>query len=273
MTNEQLQTLLQESLTVIRRAGAFMKAEQSKVTSEQIEDKARNSLVSYVDKQAETILVEGLQSILPTATFITEEATIENRASITTWIIDPLDGTTNYLHGLPHYAVSVGLLHEDKLVLGVVYNPASDECFTAIRGGGAFLNARPIKVSTAKGFSDSLFVTGFPFDDLKRTQNNLKVVEYLKQQSRGIRRFGSAALDLAFVAAGRFEAYFEGGLNAWDVAAGILLVQEAGGISTDYEGGENHLFGGEIIAAVPSVHRALVDKIQTVYYPSPTSTV
>ncbi len=266
MNTTQLQDLLQQALPIVKQAGAFMRAEQSKVTSEQIEDKALNSLVSYVDKQAEVILVEGLQKILPTATFITEEETVQNKASAATWIIDPLDGTTNYLHGLPHFGVSVGLLHNDQLVLGIIYNPASDECFTATLGGGAYLNGQRIRVSNSPNFQASLFVTGFPFNEQARVTKNLKVVDYLKQHSRGIRRFGSAALDLAFVAAGRFDAYFEGAINAWDVAAGILLVQEAGGILTDYRGGTDYLFGGEVIAATPAIHAELLEVVREVYY-------
>ncbi len=266
MTKTELQLVLQDALPTIKLAGAFMEAEQAKVTSEQVEDKALNSLVSYVDKQTEMMLVEGLQKILPSATFITEEETVKNQASTSTWIIDPLDGTTNYLHGLPHFATSVGLLYENELVLGIIYNPVSRECFTAIRNEGAYLNGQRIKVSRAANFRSSLFVTGFPFDDKERVEKNLEVVKYVKQHSRGIRRFGSAALDLAFVAAGRFEAYFEGGINAWDVSAGILLVREAGGIVTDYQGAADCLFSGEVVAANPNIHAELLDVVQRNYY-------
>ncbi|NJL74003.1 MAG: inositol monophosphatase [Saprospiraceae bacterium] len=258
--------ICEQALPKVQQVGKFIVGELGKVQASQVEDKSVNSLVSYVDKQAEIQLVEALQQILPTATFITEEATIENSKSELTWIIDPLDGTTNFLHGIPCFSVSVGLQCEGQLVVGIVLEPTRNEMFYAAHQQGAFLNGNRIKVRQNATFANSLIAIGFPYNDGKRVQQMLSMFETFQKESRGIRRLGSAALDLAYTAAGRFDAYFEGGINAWDIAGGALLVKEAGGIVTDYQGGDDFLFSGEIIAATPSVYDRLKSLVLETYY-------
>lgn len=245
----ELTNLLSAVKQVVQSTGAFILENRNKVKSADVEIKSLNSLVSYVDKKAEEQLVHGLQRILPEAGFITEEDTEDDTTQEYTWIIDPLDGTTNFLFGLPIFAISVALQHKNEMVLGVVYELGQKELFTAIKGGGAFLNNQPIKVSQNTAFADSLIATGFPYYDFKHTDAYLNLLKSMFGKCRGLRRLGSAATDLAYVACGRFDAYFEYSLHAWDVAAGILLVTEAGGKVSDFKDDDDYLFGGEIVAA------------------------
>ncbi|MEL6718009.1 MAG: inositol monophosphatase family protein [Bacteroidota bacterium] len=249
--------ILEESIPIVKKAGAFLLEHFRKVGQDQIEDKDVNSLVSYVDRQAEAILVQELQTLLPDSTFITEENTVENQESEFTWIIDPLDGTTNFLFGLPHFAVSVALKHQEEIVVGIVYHPSQEECFYATKAGGAFVNGTPIKVKSTKYLKEALIATGMPFNNIAHVDQVLSLIRYWKQHTRGVRRLGSAALDLAYVAAGRFDAYVEWGLNAWDIAAGILLVEEAGGKVTDLKAEQDYLKNGEIVAASSALYDAL----------------
>ncbi len=265
MKQHEIIRTLDRSLSIVKKTGKFILKELGKVERGHVEDKALNSLVSYVDKEAEKMLVEGLQQILPSSTFITEENTVANRKSYQTWIIDPLDGTTNFLHGVPHFSVSVALMVDEILQIGIVYAPCLDECFYAGKGIGAFLNGQPIQVSANTLLSASLIATGFPYDNAAQVERILVFIRILKPQTRGIRRFGSAALDLAYTAVGRFDAYFEDCLNAWDVAAGILIVQEAGGKVSDAQGGDDYLFGGNVLAATPKIHEKLLPVLYQIY--------
>lgn len=265
MKQHEIIRTLDRSLSIVKKTGKFILKELGKVERGHVEDKALNSLVSYVDKEAEKMLVEGLQQILPSSTFITEENTVANRKSYQTWIIDPLDGTTNFLHGIPHFSVSVALMVDEILQIGIVYAPCLDECFYAGKGIGSFLNGQPIQVSANTLLSASLIATGFPYDNAAQVERILVFIRILKPQTRGIRRFGSAALDLAYTAVGRFDAYFEDCLNAWDVAAGILIVQEAGGKVSDAQGGDDYLFGGNVLAATPKIHEKLLPVLYQIY--------
>ncbi len=248
MMEKDWQSLLKHASLIVQEAGTYIRSEWGNVRAEQIEDKSLNSLVSYVDRTAEQKLVKGLSHLLPEATFLTEEDTVENQDSPIQWIIDPLDGTTNYLHGVPFFVVSVGLRVDEILKIGIIYEPIRDELFSAVQGNGSFLNGTPIRVSRAKNIQDALLATGFPYYDYKHTRAYLSVLAHFMENARGIRRCGAAALDLAYVACGRFDAFFEYSLNPWDVAAGILLVQEAGGKLGDFRGGNDFLFGKELIA-------------------------
>lgn len=243
-----LQHTLNEVEKIARRAGEFIRHEGRNFDRARIQEKGLNNLVSYVDMEAEKMIVQTLKFTLPEAGFITEEGTETTRAEEYNWIVDPLDGTTNFMHGLPPYSVSIALAKNDVPVLGVVYVINSDECFNAIKGGGAYLNQSQIHVSAVKDFKDGLYITGMPYTNFGDLDKYWKIFGHFMQKSHGIRRFGSAAADLAYVAAGRSEGFFEHGLNPWDVAAGALLVLEAGGQITDYKGGGDYLFGGEIIA-------------------------
>ncbi len=251
-----------------RRAGAFLQQEAANFDLTRIEYKGHSDMVSYVDRETEQLLVAGLRELLPEAGFLTEEGTT---GTVTTdapeptarWIIDPLDGTTNFLHGLPCYAVSIGLEMAGNIVLGVIYEPNRDELFRATRGGGAFCNDAPLHVTGAAGLGQSLIATGFPYTQFAGLDAYLRILADLMEQSHGIRRLGSAAVDLAYVAAGRFEGFFEYNLNAWDVAAGVLLVREAGGLVTRFDGDPagDPVHGRELVAASPAVHRAMIGVI------------
>lgn len=252
-----LDQLLERTKSIAKEAGAFIRKERQSFKVESIEHKGFNDLVSYVDKEAEKIIVDGLRELLPEAGFITEEGTDTVQKDVYNWIIDPLDGTTNFIHGLPVFSVSIALIEKDKLLLGVVYEINLDECFYAISGKGAYCNGQPIRVSSAPKLADSLIATGFPYYDFDLISNYLEALRRIMQKSHGIRRLGSAAVDLAYVACGRVDAFFEYNLNSYDVAAGALIVLEAGGKVTDFEEGENFLFGRQILASNSMIHREL----------------
>ena len=244
-----LQEITSQVANLSRQTGGFVRKAASEFNWESIEYKGLNDMVSYVDKETEERLVEGLRNILPEAGFIAEEGTGQKTDNQEfAWIIDPVDGTTNYMHGLPVFAISIALMQKDKIVSGVVYEINRDECFTAWLGGGAYLNEKPIKVSSAKYLKDSLIATGFPYYDFDKMENYLNILKELMQKSHGLRRLGAASVDLVYTACGRFEGFFEYNLKPWDVAAGTLIVQEAGGKVTDFRGGNDFVFGRELIA-------------------------
>jgi len=237
----------------VQETAAFIRAETSKVQSSDIEEKFLNGLVSYVDRTAEEMLVERLSRILPEAAFITEEETVAQQDAELQWIIDPLDGTTNFLYGLPHFSVSVGLKVENDLAIGIVHHVPQDEMFYAWQGGGAFCNGQSIRVSQREEMRQALISTGFPYHNFSRADEWFAALREFMAEGRGARRFGSAALDLAWVAAGRFDVFFEYGLNAWDVAAGAVLVKEAGGRVTDFSGGGDFIDKKEMLACNSAV--------------------
>lgn len=259
----QLSSLLPEVEALVKAVGSFISTEAKKFNSDTIEIKAKNSLVSYVDKQAEEQLVEGLKKIFPEAGFITEEETTEQNDAEYRWVVDPLDGTTNFMHGIPVFAISIGLIQNDIPVLGVIYEISRDELFSASKGNGATLNGDTISVAQHKTLEDALTATGFPYYDYSNMSGYLGMLQELMKGTRGIRRMGSAAVDLAYVSCGRFDAFFEYSLNAWDVCAGIILVQEAGGKVFDFSGGENYLYGREIVATSSLVSEEFMTKIKT----------
>ncbi|MEM9856373.1 MAG: inositol monophosphatase family protein [Bacteroidota bacterium] len=229
----------------------FIKKEAAQFSRDRIELKGLNDLVSYVDKQAEQKLVSACKAILPEAGFITEEGTDSTKGEVYNWIIDPLDGTTNFTHGLPIYAISIALMRKDKIVLGVVHEINRNECFYTVEDEPAFCNERVISVNNTELLQDSLLATGFPYYNFEQMPQYLKILNTFMQKTHGLRRMGSAAVDLVYVACGRFEGFFEYNLNAWDVAAGAFIVQQAGGTVADFEGGDNYIFGREIVAAGP----------------------
>lgn len=253
---------LSEVAELCHSTGAFIRSQRKQVKEGQVEIKALNSLVSYVDQEAERRLVEGLKQILPEAGFITEEETIAQDRKEWNWIIDPLDGTTNFLFDVPIFAVSVALYHRDSPEIGVIYEVGQDELFTARQGGGAFCNGKAIRVSEEGDLSKTLLATGFPYYDFDRIEEFNTLLAHFYTHTRGLRRMGSAATDLAYVAAGRFDGFFEYGLSPWDVAAGILLVQEAGGLVSDFQGGPDALFGKEISASSKAIQPTFLKAIQ-----------
>lgn len=256
-----LPQILDQLRPVILNAGQFIRDEAMSFSADKIEHKGFNDLVSYVDKQAELLLVEGCGKILPSAGFITEEGTNTEKSDEYNWIIDPLDGTTNFTHGLPIFSISVALMQNEKIVLGVVYEINRDEFFHAIEGMGAFCNGDPINVSENRQLKDSLLATGFPYANFAGMDAYLSILNSLMQCTHGLRRMGSAAVDLAYVACGRFEGFFEYNLNSYDVAAGALIVKEAGGAVSDFSGGNDYIFGREIVAA-NAVHSELLGIIK-----------
>ena len=265
MNSKQLESLTSSTCKQVGFVAQFILKELKKVNPNDIETKSLNSLVSYVDKNAEMQLVEKLRKLLPEATFLTEEETIENNEGEYRWIIDPLDGTTNFLHQLPFFSISVALEFQGEIILGVVYEVNRNECFSAWKNGGAYLNDSKIEVSKRTDLGDALIATGFPYYDYRGVEPYFEVLEFFIKNTRGVRRFGSAALDLAYVACGRFDSYYEYSLNAWDVAAGVILVKEAGGKLSDFQGGENFLFGREMIAASPHVFDKTLEVVKTAF--------
>jgi myo-inositol-1(or 4)-monophosphatase len=254
MQKEELALICQQVILLTKETAKFLRQEAAAFDKAKIEYKGINDLVSYVDKETEKMLVKGLIEIVPQAAFITEEGTTldlvpQDNPKNLRWIIDPLDGTTNFIHQLPIFAISIALMQEDEVIVGVVHEINRDECFYAWQGGGAFCNGSPISVSPAKSLSEGLLATGFPYYNFDRINAYLSILNELMRSTHGLRRMGSAAVDLAYVACGRFEGYFEYNLKPWDVAAGVLLVQEAGGFVGDFHGGKDYVFGRQIVAA------------------------
>lgn len=252
--------ILPKVTEIALEAGAFIREESKKFSIDKAEYKGLNDLVSYVDKESEKMIVRKLAALLPEAGFITEEGTINKKSDELNWVIDPLDGTTNFIHGIPIYAVCIALMNGTDVLLGVVYEVNRDECFYAHKGGGAFLNNEKIQVSKAAKLSESLVATGFPIFNFNNLRAYLKILDQLMQKCHGLRRMGSAAVDLAYVACGRCDAFFEYNLNPWDIAAGTLIVQEAGGIVTDFRNKGDFIFGRELVAG-GSVHDELLSLI------------
>jgi myo-inositol-1(or 4)-monophosphatase len=234
-------------------AGAFIRKEAGIFDISLKEKKGLNDFVSYVDKGAEKLLVERLSAVLPEAGFITEEGTSAKVGARYCWVIDPLDGTTNFLHGFYPYAVSIGLMDNEEVIAGVVYEVGKNETFTAWKNGGMWLNGNPVRVSEVPRLADSLIATGLPYSDFHRLDPYMESLTFLCKHSQGIRRLGSAATDLAYVACGRFDGFYEYGLHPWDIAAGIILVREAGGRVSDFAGNEKNLRGDEIVASAEPI--------------------
>lgn len=249
----ELSNLCTKVQAIAKSAGQYIFQERKSFDPRAIEFKGLNDMVSYVDKEAEQQIVEALHQLLPAAGFIAEEGSGEPSDDLN-WIIDPLDGTTNFIHNLPYYSVSIGLAAGQDILLGVVYDPCHDECFYATKGGGAWCNHERISISPTKELGNSLLVTGFPYHSIDILTAYMAVLQELVKKSQGFRRLGSAAIDLAYVACGRFEVFFEHGLKPWDVAGGAIIVKEAGGLVTDFHQGEDFLFGQQLIAGQPQVH-------------------
>lgn len=248
----------------------MIQSSRKELEHEQIREKKLHDLVTTVDEEAERIFVEKLSELLPEAGFIAEEGTRSKRGERYDWVIDPLDGTTNFVHGIPSYCTSVALLDEGEPVLGVVHEVVHEETFHAVKGQGTKMNGKPIAVSPNPSLSDSLIVTGFPPSSFENLDAYLEVFKELLMKTRGARRLGSAAADLCYVACGRFDVFYEFGLKPWDVAAGKLIVQEAGGRVTDFSLGDDVLFGKEIIASNDKVHEEFHELFKGIY-PLPSS--
>lgn len=247
---------------ICSRVGSYIRQEYQNFSSSKVEVKGIRDTVSYVDKESERQLVEYIKPLIPAAGFITEEGTEKSKGEVYNWIIDPLDGTTNFVHRIPVFSISVALLRNEELVVAVVYEINQNECFSAWKGGGAYLNGERIHVSDNRLFEEALIGTGLPFREFEKLNPYIEVLKSVMQRTRGVRRIGSAAVDLAYTACGRFDAFFEQYLMNYDMAAGVLLVKEAGGIVHDFDGSDGMLTKGNIVAGNPTLGTALLTEIK-----------
>ena len=257
-----MQPMLNIAVRAAQHAGDFIVRKINKLPDLKVEVKAVNDYVSEVDREAESRIIEELLKAFPTHGILAEESGSIDGEDEYRWIIDPLDGTTNYLHGFPHYAVSIACEHRGRLAHGVIYDPFKQELFAASRGDGATLNNRRIRVAKLKSIEGALLATGFPFKNPGQLDEFLKLFSAFFTSASDIRRAGSAALDLAYVAAGRLDGFWESGLNAWDLAAGALIIREAGGLVTDYSGDGNFLENGQVVAGNSKIIAEMLRKIQ-----------
>jgi myo-inositol-1(or 4)-monophosphatase len=253
--------LLEAVIGTARAAGDLL---LDRLGRSRIEFKGEVDLVTEADRMAEAFLVERLRALLPEAAILAEEGGAHAGSPEVRWIVDPLDGTTNFAHGYPVFAVSVALQRAGEVTVGVVHDPTRGETFAAARGRGARRNGEALRVTSCPGIGAALLVTGFPYDVRMSERDNLAQFSSLAKRARGVRRSGSAALDLAYVAAGRFDGFWEEKLSPWDVAAGSLLVEEAGGRVTGYRGERLDLEDGHLVAAGPALHAALQTELERV---------
>lgn len=257
-------TLRHEVCRLATEVGDYLRTERQNIDSLAIETKGVHDYVTQFDKESERRIVARLRELLPDSGFIAEEGTATRRGDEEyLWIVDPLDGTTNFIHGFHTTCVSIGLSHKGEMVLGVVYELWAQECFSASKDEeGAFLNGSPIHVSKALAVNDSLIATGFPYTNFAKMPQYMRYLEWTMRHTHGVRRFGSAAADLVYVACGRCDAFFEYGLKPYDVAGGAYIVQKAGGQVSDFHGGDDWLFGATIIASNAHIHDELQDSIK-----------
>lgn len=262
MKDTDYRDLCLKTCEVAKIAGDFIARERKSFQHSMVEYKGAHDLVSYVDREAEKLIITRLSELLPEAGFIGEEGTGDKTGESYNWVIDPLDGTTNFIQGIPVYSVSVGLICDGIPVLGVVYEIGQQETFYAWKDGGAWLNGEPIRVSDRTDLNQALLATGFPYINFEKLDAYLEFLKWTMRNSRGVRRIGSAAVDMVYVACGRFDAFWEYDLKPWDVAAGVIIVREAGGIVKDFDGGDNFLFGRTILASSPHVETAIFTSLK-----------
>jgi myo-inositol-1(or 4)-monophosphatase len=242
-------TICSQTIKLVTEVGGIIRTERKKLQATGIETKGKNDFVTYVDKLSEEHLVRGLSQIIPGSAFITEEETIKKASAEYVWIVDPIDGTTNFIHGAPPYSISVGLMHNNVLTGGFVYEITADECFYACGGRKAYMNGNEIHVSETRLLKDSLLATGFPYTDFGRMKAFMETMDFFFHNTHGVRRLGSAAADLAYVACGRYDGFYEYNLKPYDVAGGAYILMQAGGCVSDFKGGSEYLFGGELVAS------------------------
>jgi len=256
-----MQALLTIAVRAARKAGDFVMREADRIKS--VESKSQNDYVTNVDQAAEQLIIETIAHSYPEHAFLGEESgeSGPNEKSDFQWVIDPIDGTTNFIHKIPHWAISIACKHKGRTQIGVVYDPSKGELFSAVLGRGAQVDNKKMRVSKTKGLEHSLLATGFPFRDEAKLQEYMQIFSKLFPLCSDMRRAGSAALDLAYVAAGRFDGFWEFGLSPWDTAAGALLVQESGGMIADIQGNPQYEDKGSILAANPSAFKAMLKAI------------
>ncbi|MHB1950788.1 MAG: inositol monophosphatase family protein [Acidiferrobacteraceae bacterium] len=258
--------MLNIAVKAARQAGRLLLRYAGQLDQVQVESKGRNDFVTAADRDAEYVIIKTLRAAYPDHAILAEESGLHGGNEYE-WVIDPLDGTTNFLHGYPQFAVSIALRRQQKLDQAVVYDPLRDELFTASRGAGAHLNDRRIRVSQSTTLTHSLLGTGFPFKSMNHLETWIHTFRTLLPLTHGVRRAGSAALDLAHVAAGRLDGFWEIGLSAWDIAAGSLIVTEAGGLVSDFSGGQDFMRSGNVIAGNPKIHAEIIQLIDPLLPP------
>ncbi len=256
---------LEKAEEAARLAGAHIIANLGRLKADEIDSKQAADFVTRVDRESENMIVGLIKKSFPDHSFLAEESHHEKYVGGYRWIIDPLDGTTNFIHQYPVFAVSVALEHEGDIVIGTVYDPLRNEMFSAIQNEGAFLNGKPISVSGRSDRESSLVATGFPFRRKELIDDYLRLFRAVLLKVSDVRRAGSAALDLVHVASGRCDAFFELALSPWDIAAGSLIIKEAGGRITDFKGGEDYLDSGNVVAGTPVIHGVLIEEVKRVF--------
>ncbi|MCU0768778.1 MAG: inositol monophosphatase [Burkholderiaceae bacterium] len=256
--------MLNTAVKAARKAGSVINRASLDLEGIRVGAKGRSDFVTEVDHAAERIIVDILLKAYPDHAVLAEESGASGESEYT-WIIDPLDGTTNFIHGFPQYAVSIALRHRDLITQAVVYDPTRNELFTATRGRGAFLNERRIRVSRRDRLNESLIGTGFPFRSLEHLDDYVRMFKAITEHTAGIRRPGAAALDLAYVAAGRLDGFWEIGLSPWDMAAGSLLILEAGGLVSNFDGDPGYLDDGHIVCGAPKIFPPLLQLVRGVH--------
>ncbi len=258
MNDLSLQHLETEVVAIAREVGKLITEKRKTFHIDQMEEKSAHNLVTIVDKQAEAFLIDKLSKAFPGSGFMGEEGGDIDSKNGYCWIVDPIDGTSNFVHDLPLYSTSIALEKDNEIVLGVINDIPHHAVYHATKGNGAYMNGNRIHVSSTTTVYDSLFVTGFPYEE-SELDRFLLLYKHLLRNSRGVRRFGSAAIDLCYVASGKFEAFYEVGLNPWDVAAGALLVKEAGGKVSTISNTEDWLYGKSLCASNGHIHSELLD--------------
>jgi myo-inositol-1(or 4)-monophosphatase len=254
--------MINVAIEAAREAGKFLRLSVGKVRNVEQKKGEERNLVSEIDRGAEERIISIIKRRYPSHAFLAEESGGSEAPTEYRWIIDPLDGTTNFLHGVPIFSTSIAVEHKGEVIAGVVYDPMADEMYTAEKGSGAFLNGKRLKVSTASRMIQSLLVTGFPYDISQNPEQAVeRFVEFL-MAAQGVRRLGSAALDLSYVAAGRFEGFWEVSLNPWDMAAGALFVREAGGTTTDMTGVPLNIYQKGVVASNGLIHEAMLEVLR-----------
>ncbi|KIF80762.1 inositol monophosphatase family protein [Noviherbaspirillum autotrophicum] len=256
--------MLNTAVKAARRAAAVINRASFDIDRVKVTEKGHNDFVTEVDKAAEMAIIEVLKNAYPDHAILAEESGASanlHDENENVWIIDPIDGTTNFIHGFPQYCVSIALQQRGQITQAVVYDPTRNDLFTATKGAGAYLNEKRIRVSRRDRMADALIGTGFPFRDTSHLDEYMKMFRIMTERCEGLRRPGAAALDLAYVAAGRLDGFFEKGLQPWDVAAGSLLITEAGGIVGNFSGESDYLYKGDVIAGTPKIFAQMIAQL------------
>lgn len=257
------------AISIAYQAGEILRKNIGKITADDVEDKLPFDYVTEIDKACEQLIIDSIKKNFPDHEILAEESGKNQNNHSFRWIIDPLDGTTNFIHGYPHSSISIALQKDDEVILGVIHDPYRDELYFAEKNNGAYCNGRPIQVSRQTNVNNCLIATGFPFKSRHLLDQYWQVLSSIFMEVSGIRRTGSAALDLAYVACGRFDGFWELKLSPWDVAAGAIIIEEAGGKITDFEGKKNHIWSGDVIASNSIIHDFMMSKVQKVFQSNP----